>query len=435
MKKAFHQCKAFLTNGQRCTKECIYNKSKKEYSNWCIDHAQNCNLLNNDYKKSCKGNEKVNCRTNIALSKNKVEEYINFLIDCVDKRRIFENSCMFTDLQDEGHEQFIENLNEKKRICEEYLIEIIEQMKIQEEQMKVRKEETKQRKKERRKQKQEEKAQKEEEKEQKEEEEQKEPENLQDELLEKENQVKDNEILEKLSSLQIDEENISKRRKPKSKSIQKTEQELLDEAIEINKKIFIEERKKFDSILEKIKNIDEKVYNIFINEKITELDKVKDEDINKKLEILTNINYTAEKTFELIIDKKVILEKLSKKLGAKNQKELTDMINLYFPVSYKKLFKKTVYSIFIDFQNENEKNNIRGIDYYNQKLTKINQLSDMGLFLTDLELKLKLVKRVLELKEEKNLTNEEVTFLLNGIFKQPAQTTKSPPKTKKQKTK
>jgi hypothetical protein len=411
MKKTFHQCKAFLSPGLRCPNECIYNKDKKEYSNWCVVHAERCNLLNNDYKKSCQGNEKWNCKSNIELTKNTVEEYINFLINCVQDRKIFENTCIFTDLQDKGHEQFIENLNEKKRTCEEYLQEIIEQIKIQDEQKRIRKQEAKSRRKELKNQKRE--AQKKEEKEIEEEEEKEIEKEKEDDII----------ILEKLSSLQLDQQNVGEeikkikiksRKNTKSQLPIKSEQQILDEAIEENKKRIQEEEQKLLEILEKIKKIDEYVYKIFIDEKLPKIKKINDENINLKLDNFIEINFNALKTYELLIDKKLILEKLSKSVGVNSQKELMHMVNTYFPEDYKYSIQTLIFSIFKDFQNENEKNpKIRGLDYYRMRFENLNPSIPVYAVLKNLENKIKLV---LELKKRPDVKDNQIKDFIDTLM-------------------
>jgi hypothetical protein len=424
MKKEFHQCKAFLSPGIRCPNKCIYNKEKKEFSNWCVVHAENCNVLNNDYKKSCSGNERWSCSSASELSKNKVEEYIGLLENCVEQRKIFESNCIFTDLQDKGHEQFIQNLNEKKRICEQYLHEIIEQIKIQEDQKRIRKEEAKSRRKEIKIQKKREKdAEKEAEQEAEQEAGKVEQMEERDKDLPKEELI----LSEQISSLQKKKspqktKGTGKGTGTSKKKEFKTEQEILEEAIQENKNQIQKEEQKLLETLEKIKKIDESVYKVFKDEKIPQVNQISDENFTLKLDQLMEMNFNALKTYELLIDKKLILEKLSKSVGANSQKEMIHMINTYFPNEYQKEIKTLIYTIFQDFQNENQKNpNLRGLDYYRMRFDQLDPSSPIYEVLKNLENKIKVV---FDLKKRPDVKEDQIKKFMELVMK-PLPTKKS----------
>jgi hypothetical protein len=242
-----HRCKAILKDGERCPNQCKYDMKKKGYLNWCEQHVSNCSQMHENYKDSkCLGIEKKKCydydfdtisRTYIRggmknLSLKQLEQNINDLYECMEARKTFENNCIHPDVRDKGHEHYLKNIKQFGEDCRQVKNIVKRQQIIREDREKEYKESeklkrltTQQKKKE-----------------------EKEEEKRIQEAEKEEKRKKEEEMWISIQKeIPVQKEKKSKRIKQKQNQ-EKTEDEILNEAILQNKLLELEQNKPVSAV-------------------------------------------------------------------------------------------------------------------------------------------------------------------------------------------
>jgi hypothetical protein len=114
------KCHAVLKDGSRCPNDTsvkLWIEGNPVYEKWCPRHKSNCVHLNQQYKNSCSGFKNWNCtrRGQLLFESGKLTR----LNTCIEDRIIFEGSCLHTSKRDQGHSDFMDNLNRQRNNCRE----------------------------------------------------------------------------------------------------------------------------------------------------------------------------------------------------------------------------------------------------------------------------------------------------------------------------